>query len=180
MKLLTSAVQLPSGANIVNDLSNILEVCSQCEDTFYRKSKSFRRHRCLVRSCCTSMTWFKPSGRGAQLSLSFCAMAFCFRRAHCDSRWPWKIERKWNEYGDGIALGRQQRATREIFPGCSTTSRLTTTLRNRLCVQSLSSRKNWLRMEIDPRQVPVNQSIDPVDVKPPSVPTSLRQFSTLN
>jgi len=65
MKLLTSAVQLPSGANIVNDLSNILEVFSQCEETFYRESKPFRRHRRLVRSCCTSMTWFKPSGRGA-------------------------------------------------------------------------------------------------------------------
>jgi hypothetical protein len=156
MKLLTSAVQLPSGANIVNDLSNILEVFSQCEETFYRESKPFRRHRRLVRSCCTSMTWFKPSGRGAQLSLSFCAMAFSFRRGHCGRRWPWNIERERNEYGHGIALGRPQRATRESLPGCSTTSRLTTTLRNELCVQSLSSRKNRLRMEIDPRQVPVN------------------------
>jgi hypothetical protein len=76
MKLLTSAVQLPSGANIVNDLSNILEVFSQCEETFYRESKPFRRHRRLVRSCCTSMTWFLSPAAAAQLSLSFCGNGF--------------------------------------------------------------------------------------------------------
>jgi hypothetical protein len=165
MKRLRSAVQLPSGANIVNDLSDIVEVLPQCEETFCRgESKPFRRHRRLVRSCWTSITWFKPSGRGAQLSLSFCAMAFSFRRAHCDSRWPWNIEREWNEYGHGIALGRQQRATREIVPGCSTTSRLTTTLRNELCVQSLSAgRTTGCEWKSIPGRF---ESIDPVDVKP--------------
>jgi hypothetical protein len=40
MKLLTSAVRLPSGANIVNDLSNIIEVFSQCEDALLSQEQA--------------------------------------------------------------------------------------------------------------------------------------------